>query len=101
MSDEPARLREQLERCVGTWLEPYIKRLQSGELQPRPKVINDAVWGSIRLESWEVAILDTPLLQRLRFLRQLGVVHWVYPSAGHTRLEHSLGVLHQMESLVG
>jgi HD superfamily phosphohydrolase len=64
-------------------------------------VINDAVWGSIRLDAWEVAVLDTPLMQRLRLLRQLGVVHWVYPSAGHTRLEHSLGVLHQMEALLG
>jgi deoxynucleoside triphosphate triphosphohydrolase SAMHD1 len=98
--DEVAVLTAQLENCVEEWLRPYIRRLQSGELQPRPKVINDALWGSIRLDSWEVALLDTPLLQRLRFLRQLGVVHWVYPSAGHTRLEHSLGVLHQTESLL-
>ncbi|MDB4946672.1 MAG: putative dNTP triphosphohydrolase, Archaeal subgroup [Labilithrix sp.] len=89
-----------LEACVEGWLRPFIQRLKSGEVQPRPKVINDALWGSIRLDSWEVAILDTPLLQRLRFLRQLGVVHWVYPSAGHTRLEHSLGVVHQMEALL-
>jgi HD superfamily phosphohydrolase len=93
-------LREQLESWVARGLSPYIDRLQAGELQPRPKVINDTLWGSVRLESWEVAILDTPLLQRLRFLRQLGVVHWVYPSAGHSRLEHSLGVLHQMEALL-
>lgn len=99
-AESTAALTAELEACAEKWLRPYILRLRSGELQPRPKVVNDALWGSVRLESWEVAILDTPMLQRLRFLRQLGVVHWVYPSAGHTRLEHSLGVLHQMEALL-
>jgi deoxynucleoside triphosphate triphosphohydrolase SAMHD1 len=98
--DTAGALTAELEACAEKWLRPYIRRLVSGELQPRPKVINDALWGSVRLDAWEVAVLDTPLLQRLRFLRQLGVVHWVYPSAGHTRLEHSLGVLHQMEALL-
>lgn len=98
--DAADALTKELEDCAERWLRPYLDRLQSGELHPRPKVINDALWGSIRLESWEVAILDTRLVQRLRFLRQLGVAHWVYPSAGHSRLEHSLGVLHQMEALL-
>lgn len=62
--------------------------------------MNDTLWGSIRLDPWEVAILDSSLLQRLRFLRQLGVAHWVFPSAGHSRLEHSLGTLHQMGALL-
>ncbi|MFN8612437.1 MAG: HD domain-containing protein [Vulcanimicrobiota bacterium] len=41
--------------------------------------------------------MDSPLLQRLRRIRQLGVVHWVYPTAGHSRLEHTLGVVHQVQ----
>jgi HD superfamily phosphohydrolase len=81
-------------------LGPQIQRLQSEEVYPRPKVVNDALWGSVRLWPWEVAILDSYLLQRLRFLRQLGVAHWVFPSAGHSRLEHSLGALHQMAALL-
>jgi HD superfamily phosphohydrolase len=40
------------------------------------------------------ALLDTPALQRLRHVRQLGTAHHVYPSANHTRFEHSLGVYH-------
>lgn len=91
---------DELEQLVDRWLRPYIDAIRYGRIQPRPKVINDAVWGSIRLHAWEVAILDSYLLQRLRLLRQLGVVHWVYPSAGHSRLEHSLGVLHQMDALI-
>ena len=65
------------------------------------KEINDPLWGTIGLEGPEVALIDSPLLQRLRLIRQLGVVHWVYPGAIHTRFEHTLGVLRQVQSLCG
>ena len=90
----------ELENLCGRWLAPHVRRIENGDYQPRPKIINDAIWGSIHLHAWEVAILDSFLLQRLRFLHQLGVAHWLYPSGGHSRLEHSLGVLHQMQSLI-
>jgi deoxynucleoside triphosphate triphosphohydrolase SAMHD1 len=45
-------------------------------------------------------ILDSPLLQRLRGIAQLGVVHLVYPVASHSRFEHTLGVVHQIDQLV-
>lgn len=89
-----------LEGLCERWFRPQIDRLREGRTRPRPKVLNDPVWGSIRLHPWEVALLDTGLMQRLRFLKQLGVAHWVFPGAGHSRLEHSLGVLHQIQALV-
>jgi HD superfamily phosphohydrolase len=57
-----------------------------------PKTINDPIWGTIELYPWEVAILDSPLLQRLRGVSQLGLAYYVYPGASHSRLEHVLGV---------
>ena len=39
-------------------------------------------------------IIDHPLFQRLRRIHQLSLVSYVYPSANHTRFEHSLGVYH-------
>ena len=40
-----------------------------------------------------IPLLDHPLLQRLRYRKQLGVNHLVFPGAVHTRFEHALGVL--------
>lgn len=97
---EVAALTKELHDLARRWLTPHIERIAAGHYQPRAKVINDAIWGTIHLHAWEVAILDSALMQRLRFLRQLGVAHWLYPSAGHSRLEHSLGVLHQMQALL-
>ncbi len=37
-------------------------------------------------------VLDTPAMQRLRQISQLGLVSHVYPGAVHSRFEHSLGV---------
>lgn len=59
------------------------------------KILHDALWGTFELNRQEIAILDTPLLQRLRFIHQTGAVHFTYPSARHTRFEHVLGVMHQ------
>lgn len=59
----------------------------------REKSIRDAIWGTNRLYSWEIAILDSPLLQRLRDIRQTGLAYLVYPTAEHSRFDHTLGVL--------
>ncbi len=58
------------------------------------KIIKDSVHDHIQIEGVARDLLDTPALQRLRRIRQLGTVSLVYPSANHTRFEHSLGVYH-------
>lgn len=52
------------------------------------------IHGFIELNEWETRIIDHPAFQRLRRIRQLAWTDYVYPSAMHTRFEHSLGVMH-------
>ncbi len=56
--------------------------------------IKDSVHSHIEIDGVGASLLDTPPVQRLRHIRQLGTVQLVYPSANHTRFEHSLGVYH-------
>lgn len=58
------------------------------------KIIRDPLWNTIRLDETAVRIVDTPPFQRLRYIRQLGLAHLVYPGASHTRFDHALGVYH-------
>ncbi|MCQ8893983.1 MAG: HD domain-containing protein [Methanolinea sp.] len=58
------------------------------------KIIKDPVHGYVEVESPLLPLLDLPVLQRLRYIRQLGFSYLVYPGAHHTRFEHSLGTMH-------
>ncbi len=57
-------------------------------------IIRDPVWNTIRVDPVAAAIIDTAPFQRLRYIRQLGLAHLVYPGATHTRFDHALGVYH-------
>jgi HD superfamily phosphohydrolase len=56
--------------------------------------IRDPVHGYVKLEGLALELADTPQMQRLRWIKQLGLANLVYPGANHTRFEHSLGVYH-------
>ncbi len=56
--------------------------------------IRDPIHGFIVLNEWEADIVNHPVFQRLRRIRQLSLTDMVYPGAMHTRFEHSLGVMH-------
>ena len=58
------------------------------------KIVKDCIYGHVEIPPLCLAFMDTPEFQRLRRVRQLGVAHFAYPSAVHTRFEHSLGVMH-------
>ncbi|MFP3278735.1 MAG: HD domain-containing protein [Candidatus Micrarchaeota archaeon] len=56
--------------------------------------IKDAIFGNIELTPIESKLLDTPEMQRLRYVKQMGLAYLVYPGATHSRFEHSLGTMH-------
>ena len=55
--------------------------------------ILDPIHGIIRLTDLEIKCIDHPLFQRLRAIKQNTFLYKVFPSAMHTRFEHSLGVM--------
>jgi HD superfamily phosphohydrolase len=58
------------------------------------EIIRDPIWNNIRLDPLALELVDTPVFQRLRYVRQLGLTYLVYPGATHTRFEHALGAYH-------
>lgn len=66
----------------------------------KTKVIHDPVWGTCLFYRWELEILDSPLLQRLRNISQLGLTMLTYPTAHHSRFEHTLGVMSVITKMV-
>lgn len=61
------------------------------------KLINDPVYGLIHIRTPLLFdIIEHPLFQRLRRIKQTGLTHLVYPGAQHTRFHHALGAMHLM-----
>ncbi len=61
------------------------------------KIINDPVYGFITIPTELIYdLISHPFFQRLRYIKQLGMSHLVYPGALHTRFHHALGAMHLM-----
>lgn len=59
------------------------------------KILNDPIYGFITVPHARIlSLIDHPWFQRLRYIKQLGVGHLVYPGALHTRFHHALGAMH-------
>lgn len=63
-------------------------------------VVRDPLWGTITLAPTARAVVDSGAFQRLRYIRQLGLAHLVYPGAHHSRFDHALGVYHLMRRAI-
>jgi HD superfamily phosphohydrolase len=79
----------------------YVSKSRAGPLSRRSKFIKDGLWGMMEFSADELSIIDSPLLQRLRRVAQLGLTHLTYPSAEHSRFIHTLGVAHVVKRLIG
>jgi hypothetical protein len=74
-----------------------VKQLQIN----KKKIINDPVFGFINLQSEVVFdLLENPVFQRLRQIKQLGLSYLVFPGANHTRFEHAIGATHLMRQAI-
>ncbi len=63
----------------------------------KKKIINDPVHGFISIPTELIFdLVQHPYVQRLRYIKQLGMTHLVYPGALHTRFHHALGAMHLM-----
>jgi len=65
----------------------------------KAKIIRDPIHGNITFKDLFIELLDTPEIQRLYNIKQLGFAHLVFPGAHHTRLEHSLGAYRITEDI--
>ncbi len=67
----------------------------------KKKIINDPVFGFINLQSELVFdLVEHPIFQRLRRIKQLGLSHLVFPGANHSRFEHAIGATHLMRQAI-
>ena len=62
--------------------------------------IRDSVHGFIDFNEEEKAVIDSVWMQRLRYIKHLGLTYLIYPSANHTRFEHSLGTAHLTKKVI-
>jgi HD superfamily phosphohydrolase len=106
------QIRERLNAAQGFWgtlhqsldgigfTDGHVERMRPVSPTGRTKYIKDSVWGMMPFAPDELAVIDSPLLQRLRRVRQLGLSYLTYPSAEHTRFVHTLGVTHVVKRLL-
>lgn len=57
------------------------------------KEFSDPIHQLIKADPCEVKVINSLPFQRLRFISQLGIAYMVFPSAQHSRFEHSLGTM--------
>lgn len=63
----------------------------------KKKIINDPVHGFVTIPSEFIFdLIEHPYFQRLRRINQLGLTHYVYPGATHSRFQHTIGAMHLM-----
>ncbi len=98
-SHQPAALT--LPGQIDDWLEEHPDWFGAPpEVGPGEKFIRDPVHGSIMLTAAEARVLDSGPFQRLRGIFQVGLAWLAYPSARHSRFEHSLGVRHVASAIL-
>lgn len=92
---EFVKIREEIFQFTESMLSDYTNKV----CDIGGKEVFDAVWGPVEFNSAEIAILDSPLLQRLRKIKQLGLASYVYCDADYSRFSHTIGVFYLAERM--
>lgn len=56
--------------------------------------IHDPIHKTIGFSELEIEIINSRVFQRLRNIKQLGLINYVFPGADYSRFSHSIGVCH-------
>ena len=92
-SDECKAIYEGINKFSTACLKTYNDEIESLGFNSKSKDIFDIVWGTVELSAVEISLIDSPLIQRLRNIRQLGFAHYVYCNADYSRFAHTIGVV--------
>lgn len=84
---------EGINRFSSAFLKKYNDQIEALGFNAKPKEIFDNVWGTVEFSAVEISLIDSPLIQRLRNIKQLGFAHFVYCNADYNRFAHTLGVV--------
>jgi deoxynucleoside triphosphate triphosphohydrolase SAMHD1 len=82
------------------YVRTCVEAAAAGSEARKTKCIKDNVWGMVEVDWRTVRLLDCPIVQRLRGIKQLGLSYLTYPSAEHSRFIHSLGMAHVVTTLL-
>jgi len=63
-------------------------------------ILKDPLYGFISIEKPFKSLIETSEFQRLRNIKQLGLSYLIYPSANHSRFEHSIGAFYLAQRLI-
>lgn len=88
-------LKDKLEKICSFIFDKYGNQVAKS----RKLYIHDNIFGTLQFTKFERKIINSPFLQRLTNITQMGLAKSVYPGAVHNRFSHSLGVSHISERI--
>jgi len=89
---------ERLKNKIGEFVDEHLPN-EPPKRKNRNKIIHECIWGTRLFYENEIILLDTPLLQRLRRIHQTGFAYHTFPTAVHSRFDHTLGTVTQCSRL--
>lgn len=91
---------QELKAAINAYVSDTLSRSKYTPKAVQDKVIRCSVFGFNVFRDYEISLIDSPFLQRLRGIYQTALALYTYPGATHTRFEHSLGCATNAEKML-